>query len=291
MNIGEITGSVMQGMTQNNGDYEKDGVTYCGVCGKPMNKVRFNTKGEMINIPLWCDCMKERNITRLEDRTDYEELKRISEEKAEQERRLRVSEKRRKAFDDIRLRDWTFANDDKVNEEITSVAEKYADNFNIMLARGKGLLLYGGVGTGKSYMAACIANAVIDQDYSCKYTNFGRLANSLMACEYGEKQSYLDSLQRYSLLIIDDLGSERDTEFMNEVVYSVIDARHVSQLPLIVTTNLTADELKHPKNIHSERIFSRLFEMCIPVEVKGKDRRKLKLRDSDKDIKEMLGLL
>ena len=111
-----------------------------------------------------------------------------------------------------------------------------------------------------------------------------------MDCEFGEKRDYLNSMRKYKLLVIDDLGTERDTEFMNEVVFSVIDERQVSQLPLIVTTNLTGEELKHPKSVHSERIFSRLFEMCIPVEVKGKDRRKLKLRDADKDLKELLGL-
>ena len=299
MDIGEITGNAMKNIAQGGGaDYEKDGYIICGKCGKRKAKVSRNSRGEKLVLHVGNECVCEINAMTPEEKeaiakANIERLKEDNERWERQqaeERKLRIADKRRKAFDDVRLCKWTFANDDKTNA-ISSVAEKYADNFYTMLQRGKGLLLYGGVGTGKSYMAACIVNAVLEQDYACKFTNFSRLANTLLGCEFGEKQEYLDSLQRYKLLVIDDLGSERNTEFMNEVVYSVIDARHISQLPLIVTTNLTGDELKHPSNIESERVFSRLFEMCIPVEVKGKDRRKLKLRDSDKDLKEMLGLL
>lgn len=300
MDISNITGEILQDISASlNEDYEKDGYLICGKCGKRKGKLSQNSKGEKLTLPIGKECTCD--VKRLTPEEE-EEIRKEQEakRKAEMERRakeekearlVRIDLNRRKAFDDVRLRQWTFENDDKANEAISSVAQKYADNFYTMLGRGKGLLLYGGVGTGKSFIAACIVNEVLKQEYSCRFTNFSRLANMLLGCEFGEKQEYLDSLQRYQLLVIDDLGSERGTEFMNEVVYSVIDARQVSQLPLIVTTNLTGDELKHPKDIHSERVFSRLFEMCIPVEVKGKDRRKLKLRDSDKDLKEMLGLL
>lgn len=293
MDIGNITNGILTNLGESvqEEDYVKGEYLYCGKCNEPKAKIRRNTKGETLTIPIRCKCHVDSTVASTpRGFVDWTELEEKRKEEEKRDRLIRLDQNRRKAFDDIRLRDWTFANDDKTNE-ISSVAEKYADNFYTMLQRGKGLLFYGGVGTGKSYIAACIVNAILEQDYPCRFTNFSRLANALLGCEFGEKQEYLDSLQRYKLLVIDDLGSERNTEFMNEVVYSVIDARHISQLPLIVTTNLTGDELKHPNSIESERVFSRLFEMCIPVEVKGKDRRKLKLRDSDKDLKEMLGLL
>ena len=295
MDIGNITNGILTDLNKPKEDYEKDGVTYCGKCGMPIKKVRRNSRGEEITIPLQCKCTNSSYAPAEMTEEEWRErrLARQEQQKEDMERArlLRLDENTRKAFDDVRLRQWTFDNDDEANAHISSVARKYADNFYTMLDRGKGLLLYGGVGTGKSYMAACIVNEVLNKDYPCRFTNFSRLANMLLGCPFDEKQEYIDSLQKYKLLVIDDLGSERSTEFMNEVVFSVIDARQVSQLPLIVTTNLTGDELKHPADIHSERVSSRLFEMCIPVEVKGKDRRKLKLRDSDKDLKEMLGLL
>ena len=275
------------------GTFRKDGILYCSECGEPLEAVKRNSSGEELRIRIRCKCPSGTYVT---ERDTEGWLERLKAEQAEQdkryeeERRKNIEKRKRAAFDDIRLKEWTFENDDMTNPRVSSIARNYADNFFTMLDRGKGLLFYGGVGTGKSYIAACIANEVIEQGRSCKFTNFSRLANTLVACEFGEKQDKIDSLARMQLLVIDDLGSERNTEFMNEIVYSIIDARHKSGLPLIVTTNLTGEQLKHPADIHSERVFSRLFEMCFPVEVKGEDRRKLKLRDSDKDLKELLGI-
>ena len=107
---------------------------------------------------------------------------------------------------------------------------------------------------------------------------------------FEEKQQYIDGLKRFDLLIIDDLASERDTEYMGEIVQNIIDSRYRSGLPLIITTNLTAEELKHPAEIRKQRIYSRLFEMCVPVEVKGYDRRKKKLVMEHEEMSKILGL-
>jgi DNA replication protein DnaC len=97
-------------------------------------------------------------------------------------------------------------------------------------------------------------------------------------------------LSRFQLLTIDDLGVERGTDTMNEMVYAIIDSRYRSGLPLIVTTNTTSAELKNPTDIHKARIYSRLLEMCIPIEVTGCDRRKEKLKSDFSEFKELLGL-
>jgi DNA replication protein DnaC len=120
-------------------------------------------------------------------------------------------------------------------------------------------------------------------------TNFARLSNTLQGMWEG-KQEYLDSLNRFPLLILDDLGAERKSEYMNEIVFNLIDSRYRAKLPLIVTTNLTSEELKNPADITNRRTYSRLLEMCIPLEVKGEDRRREKLKDSFKEMKELLGI-
>ena len=104
------------------------------------------------------------------------------------------------------------------------------------------------------------------------------------------KQEYIDELNRFSLLVIDDLASERDTEYMNEMVIDIIDARYRSGKPLIVTTNLTAQELNNPKDIRKKRVYSRLLEMCVPLEVKGTDRRKNNAVKERSKINDMLGI-
>jgi DNA replication protein DnaC len=104
------------------------------------------------------------------------------------------------------------------------------------------------------------------------------------------KQAYYDSLNKFPLLILDDLSAERKTEYMQEIVFNVIDSRYRANLPLIVTTNLTSEELKHPSDISYQRTFSRLLEMCLPVNVEGKDKRLEKLKADIQPMKRLLGL-
>jgi DNA replication protein DnaC len=170
-----------------------------------------------------------------------------------------------------------------------NAAKNYVANFNEFRKSGKGLLLFGTVGTGKTYAAACIANALIDKGYPVLMTNFARIANTVSGMWEG-KQEYYDSLNRFPLLILDDLATERKTEYMQEIVFAVTDARYRAGLPLIVTTNLTSEELKHPSDISYQRTFSRLLEMCLPVRVEGKDKRLEKLKEDIQPMKDLLGL-
>ena len=190
-------------------------------------------------------------------------------------------------FPDAEMKNWTFDKDDHKNEQISKIAHNYVDNFDEMKKRGKGLLLFGEVGTGKTFISACIANALIDQGRACLVTNFARIVNIIQSTFDG-KQDYIDSLNDFDLLVVDDLESERQTEYMGENVQNIIDSRYRAGLPLIITTNLTSDELKHAKEIRKQRIYSRLFEMCVPIEVKGKDRRRQKLKHDFDDLNKLL---
>ena len=151
------------------------------------------------------------------------------------------------------------------------------------------MLLFGGVGVGKTYVSACIANALIEKGIPCLVTNFSRLINTLEGLRE-RKQEYLDELNDYDLLVIDDLASERNTEYMQEFVMQIIDSRSRSGKPIIVTTNLTSQELKSPADMQKQRIYSRLLGMCIPIEVKGADRRKKSLVDDFGKYRDILGL-
>ena len=267
-------------------DYKKDGVLYCGKCHTPKEKL-IKLNGKMTPIKMPCACEAERNIEESKQRAIEREQK--EKEQAKKKHAEYVSELRYKAFPDQRMKKWTFESDDRQNAYISDIAQKYVANFSTMLERGKGLLLYGTVGTGKTFISACIVNALVEEERTCLMTNFARLCNTLTGMFDG-KQQFIDDLNRCELLVIDDLASERDTEYMGEIVQNIIDSRYRAELPLIVTTNLTANELKRPTDIRKERIYSRLFEMCIPIEVKGNDRRKIKLRDETADLKKLLGI-
>ena len=77
----------------------------------------------------------------------------------------------------------------------------------------------------------------------------------------------------YDLLIIDDLGAERNTEYALEQMFSIIDSRYRCNKPLIVTTNLKLNELKHPPDLARARIYDRILERCAPILFAGKNFR------------------
>lgn len=260
------------------GDYlNEDGLLMCGKCHTP-KQCRFiatwDGKEKKPYTP--CDCARERK--------DAEEQARQA-----QDLRIEVTRLRKLGFPDSEMADWTFAHDDGSDPRTTSIAHNYVDNFPEMKKRGKGLLLYGTVGTGKTHAAACIANELINQGRPCLVTNFARITNTLQGMFDG-KQRYLDDFNRLDLLVIDDLASERDTSYMNEMIFNIIDARYRSGKPLIVTSNLTKADIMAPGSIERQRIYSRLLEMCVPIEVKGGDRRQKKLSDDSADMARLLGL-
>lgn len=258
------------------GDYlGDDGLLYCGKC-QTKKQTRIMILGEERTPMCLCKCAAEKR------EAEEEERRRI-------EFQRKIAEYRRAAFPESNMQDWTFANDDGTNEKIIGAMRRYADNFDDLMKQGKGLLLFGTVGTGKTYAAACIANALLDRGYPVMMTNFTRIANTAQGMFEG-RQAYFDSFNRFPLLILDDLKTERSTEYMQEIVYNVIDSRYRAGLPLIVTTNLTSEELKHPSEISYQRIFSRLLEMCLPVEVAGKDRRLERLKADIQPMKNLLGL-
>ena len=200
-----------------------------------------------------------------------------------------LERKKRICFAESNMFNWTFANDDGKNEKLSNAMKNYVKNFEEFKKDGKGLLLYGTVGTGKTYFTACIANALIEEGYSVFMTNFTRILNILMD-KNTDKQKYIEGMNRYTLLIIDDLGAERSTEFAQEQVFNIIDARYRSGKPMIITTNLTAEELRKPQEVGYARIYDRILERCFPIAVMGESRRNKEGKDSFADIKEKLGL-
>ena len=154
-----------------------------------------------------------------------------------------------------------------------------------MRAENLGLLLWGGVGTGKSFLAGCIANALMEQEVPARMTNFARILNGSLS----GRNDVVDKLCRYPLLIIDDFGMERGTEYALEQIYNIVDSRYRNRKPLIVTTNLTLDEIRHPQDTAHARIFDRLLEMCVPISCIGVSLRKENAQEKLERLKLLIG--
>lgn len=274
--IDSIETKASQSILRDSSDYiDDEGLLMCGKC-QTRKQCVVEVFGKKRMPYCLCKCAQEK----------------AEAEKAELERQARmekINELRNMGFPDEEMKNWTFINDDQANADVSEIARRYVANFPKMLEEGMGLMFHGNVGSGKTYIAACIANALIDKGYPCLVTNFPRLINTISGM-YEGKQQYIDGLNKFDLLVIDDLAAERDTEYMNETVQNIIDNRYRCGKPLIVTTNLKAKEFQNPTDIKKQRTYSRLRKLCIPVKVIGADRRKKQLADNYKKYQELLGL-
>ena len=174
---------------------------------------------------------------------------------------------------DKALQDCTFENDKGFNPEMDR-ARAYVERWEEMLESNTGLLLWGDVGTGKTFFAGCIANALIERGVPVLMTNFARILNTLTDLRSEERNRFIDEMNEYPLLILDDLGIERNSEFALEQVFNVVDSRYRSGQPLIVTTNLTLSELKNPADLAHARIYDRVLERCVPLKINNRNIRK-----------------
>lgn len=236
-----------------------DGLIYCSKCNTPRQK-RIEVAGKVIEPRCMCACQTE----------DYDRRER---ERKHREFLDLVAKNRSIGLPDPGLRKHTFENDLGYNPKQIRMAKRYVQHWEEMQKNSTGLLLWGDVGTGKSFIAGCIANALLDKGVPVIMTNFARLLNKLTDMYAGDRNAYIDSFKRYPLMIIDDLGVERNSEFAREQVFSVIDSRYRSELPMIVTTNLTLEELQHPEDLSRSRIYDRVLERCLPIRVNDQNIR------------------
>lgn len=262
----ELERKAMEAIPIHEKDYEKDGLMYCYKCDTP-KQYRRSFLGNDTIVPCVCAC----------------EEKRIQQEKE----RERVEKIRRACISDTRLHNYTFANDNGRIPEAMSVAKKYVDNFDKYFKNGICLLFYGSVGYGKTYAAASIANALIDIEKQCLFTDFPQLARKWEAL-YAHKEEFLKGLNAYDLLIIDDFGVERQTETMQEMVHSIIDSRLREGKPMVITTNMTGEELKNPSDLRKARIYSRLLEKSIAHHCQGEDQRKISFLAINQEFSEQM---
>ena len=115
-----------------------------------------------------------------------------------------------------------------------------------------------------------------------------KTARFYVAATFEGKNEYISNLCRYPLLILDDFGMERGTEYGLEQVYNVIDSRYRSGKPLIVTTNLTLTELQNPQDTPHARIYDRLLEMCAPVCFSGENFRRESAQNKLNRLKQLM---
>lgn len=271
------TASVADSQTKET--YRNDGgILICKKCGKPREfRVPGNKVVPSMLVPSMCDCQKAKEDARREE----------MERKA---RETRTKNLRNTCFASSgRYASLTFDADDGRNPEQTTVCKAFAATFDPKDPMG--LVLYGNRGTGKSFHASCIANAIVEHGFSCLVTDIKQVVN-LMESNFEKRQGNLSRILSPDLLILEDLGAQRSTEYVMEHVYDVIDGRYKAGKPMVITTNFDFRTriLNATDDDPYARVFDRIVEVSLPVRYEGASRRREIGARNRADFRKKLGI-
>ena len=236
---------------------EEDGLYYCCKCNTAKQcRIKWMGIDRLVN----CMCQCETKVN-AETRMAHMEANR--QVKIKVNRNIGIPGK---------LYDKTFAtfevND--TNRKNYQVCRKYAEKFAQMKAENIGLRLCGKNGTGKTHIAAAIANALIDREYRVYLRTMDELVAEIF--NSFDKNQTVEDICSYDLLIIDEFGQERATETVQQYVQDIINTRVINCKPFIITTNImTPDE--NTMTMCDRRIYSRFNETLMTLPFEGEDMR------------------
>lgn len=243
----------------NSSDYVQDGILYCGTCRTPKQTI-VGDESERYVCPIMCKCEREK----------YENEKHDREVKE--------------------LRDFCFRwfpeligctfDKDTEKGQASDVCRRYTEIFD----ESEGLLLYGDVGTGKTFYAACICNALVEKGKAVSFVSLEKLINMSQT----ERNYISNGLATCDAVVLDDLGVERDTTFGAEVVYSVVNRLYASPSKMIITTNLSMDDMSKCQDLSKKRIYDRILQRCYPVKIDGESKRLKKGRENIRRMRKLL---
>lgn len=277
--LGVLDGLIINPILED-GDYIKNGLLHCGKCNTPKQMHLDIDLGEDEPIkrivPIPCKCRQQ-------------EIDKLEAEKKAREAREKAERWRKEGLSETAWHKAQFKNDDRRDGEASELCKRYCDNFEQMATNNMGLMMYGGLGSGKTFLAACMANELIDKGIAVLMVSLPTLVARITE-DYGNNRlAVLEQVQDIPLLIIDDLGIEHDTDYMVGQIYELINTRYKTRKPMIITTNLTMNEMMGEIKQNKQRIFDRIFEMCAPVFVKGGSRRENIAKEKQNKLNELLG--
>lgn len=262
-------------------DFEnEDGLMCCGKCREPKQK--------RLSLPI---SGFENRVVRVQCRCEREAWEKEQQQKKKIAEAEAVAQLRKLSLMDEKVKDSTFESFAVTAENARQlkICRRYVEAFDQMQEKNQGMIFWGNPGTGKTFASACIANALLDQQRSVVMTSFVKLIAEVQKFDSSnDEEAIIRRMNRASLLIIDDLGAERSTDFALERVYNIIDSRYRARKPMILTTNLSLRQMQSTQDIRYARIYDRVFEVCYPVEFKGQSWRYVEAAKRYDEMKSLL---
>ena len=236
---------------------------HCAICGKEKTWRKATIMGAVIRVPIMCQCEVD-----LE-----EEIKRQEEAKAVQDRINRIlalsnlGERFKEAsFDSFEATPTT--------DNCFTAFKEYAENFSKETETG--ICIYGRAGNGKSHLAAALVNRVIQRGFTAVFIEapdlFSRIKATYGADGDGSEDKIMAALGKCDLLVLDDAGAEKPTDWVQEKFYQIINTRYKKKLPLVITTN--TKDMAGLEDIIGFRAYDRVLEMCEPLKNNGESYRR-----------------
>ena len=157
--------------------------------------------------------------------------------------------------------------------------DEYLENWEENREAGRGLYFCGGVGTGKTHLAVAVMNELIRKRLvPSLFVTVPELLDNLRET-YNKPgrnlDEWMDAVQNADLLVLDDLGSERVTEWVRERLFVIVNHRYREALPTVFTSNIGPKDLAAQLG---ERTASRIISMCDWISLEGEDYREAEVR-------------
>lgn len=228
-------------------DYYVEGILYCGNCHTEKEFVLPSGK----KVPCLCKCEEEK----------YNQ----QEEKEKLQDKIRNNIR----YIDSQYRNVNLNNLDGLDTDADlAFVKPFIDNFEEFKKMNMGLYIFGDYGNGKTTMASAIANELLNKGYLVLMTPCNEAIRKISDKDNNNKNFFQQTIQNMDLIILDDFGTNRDTEFQNEQLFNLIDFLYSNKKCVIFTTNLPRIELANKNIPQMARCYDRIIEMTKGIYIK-----------------------